>query len=104
MPVGPLAPVAPVPSTTSHVTCPSASVCLTLMVIVPLSGTVPVHWNSLPDSALTSSGHVDRDPRGLELRVELVGDLRLKPFGVERLAARDRHDGDAQQDGGANPS
>jgi hypothetical protein len=34
----------------------------------------------------------------------LVGDLRLKPFGVERLAARDRHDGDAQQDGGANPS
>ena len=69
---------------------------------MPLSGTAPVQSNSFPDSALMSSGHATVIPEVSSLLVELIRDLRLEPVGVERLAARDRDDGDTQQDGGAN--
>ncbi len=95
-PVGPV--VAPV---TSHVTCPSLSVCVTWTVIVPEPGTVPVQSNWPPASALTSLGQSTVMPVVLSLRVQLVLELRLEPAHVERLAARDGGDGDGEQDGGA---
>ena len=89
-------------STTSHVTCPSSSVCFTLIV----SGCRVRHRSRALELVarlgLDVVGAVDRDAGGLELRVQLVRDLRLEPAGVERLAARDRDDGDGEQDGGAN--